>query len=166
MSGVHGYGGFEMDQMGGSAVAMAMSSDSYVKHPELANHGEEALFNRKAALEQRCDRLLETIARYEEDYQRILGALQIANQQMTGALEEEILQIKRAIPHLEKKTIKRIKLVGILRDLHKQTLKIKVKPELARKNDLYKIDDFLIRSFRTLNYLNTKKHQKLHGSTT
>lgn len=151
-----------MNHTGGSAVAAAMSSENHVEDPQLANPREGTRFDRRAVLEQRCDRLLETIGRYQEDYQQILLALQKANQEISGALEEEILRIKSVIPHLEKKAIKRLKLVGTLRDIHKQTMKIRVKPELARKNDLYRVDDFLLRSFRTLNYLNTKKHQKLH----
>jgi hypothetical protein len=151
-----------MDHGVGRIDVPAMSFQSDTDDPELLGPGEEALGRRKAALEQKCDALLESIAGYQEAYQQILLALQGANQKLTDSLTEEILHIKRAIPRFEKKTIKRIKLVGILRDLHKQTMKINVKPELARKNDLYRIDDFLIRSFRTLNYLNTRKGQKIY----
>jgi hypothetical protein len=150
-----------MDHAVGRAGVPAMSFEGDADDLQLLGPAEEGLRRRKAAVEQRCDTLLERIAGYQEAYQQILLALQGANQKLTGSLTEEILHIKRAIPRFEKKTIKRIKLVGILRDLHKQTLKINVKPELARKNDLYKIDDFLIRSFRTLNYLNTRKHLKM-----
>ena len=151
-----------MDSAVRRAVVPEMPFEGNGEDSQLLDHGGEAHRRRKAALDQKCDRLLENLAGHQESYQRILLALQRTNQELASSLKEEILHIKSAIPHLEKKTIKRIKLVGTLRDLHKHSMKIIVRPELARKNDLYRIDDFLIRSFRTLNYLNTKKHQKIH----
>ena len=66
------------------------------------------------------------------------------------------LSVEGSIPQLEKKLIKRIKLVGTLTD-STTTRKIKLKPEMARKKDLNKIDDFLLTVYRTLNALNGKR---------
>jgi hypothetical protein len=125
----------------------------------------EATTAKKLALLRKCDELTELTEVYESAYETVLRALAVANQTSVKILQDHIFQLRESIPHLEKKFIKRIKLVGTLTDIHKQTRKIKLKPDLARKKDLHKIDDFLLRSNRTLNALNVKRTQHVPSQT-
>jgi hypothetical protein len=125
----------------------------------------EATTAKKLALLRKCDELIELTEVYESAYGTVLRALAVANQTSVKILQDHIFQLRESIPHLEKKFIKRIKLVGTLTDIHKQTRKIKLKPDLARKKDLHKIDDFLLRSNRTLNALNVKRTQHVPSQT-
>jgi uncharacterized phage infection (PIP) family protein YhgE len=121
---------------------------------------EEAFTTKKLALLQKCDDLAEVTEHYADAYEAVLRALAVSNRQSIRTLQDQLFQLKASIPQLEKKFIKRIKLVGTLTDLHKQTQKIKLKPEMARKKDLNKIDDFLLSAYRTLNALNGKRTQR------
>jgi hypothetical protein len=125
----------------------------------------EAFTAKKLALLQKCDDLMELTEHYESAYEAVLRGLAVANQTSIKTLQDQIFQLRESIPQLEKKLIKRIKLVGTLTDIHKQTRKIKLKPDLARKKDLHKIDDFLLRSNRTLNALNGKRTQRQPAET-
>lgn len=120
----------------------------------------EAFTAKKLALLQKCDGLIELAEHYGSAYEAVLHALAVANQKSIKTLQDQLFQLRESIPHLEKKFIKRIKLVGTLTDIHKQTQKIKLKPEMARKKDLHKIDDLLLWSYRTLNALNGKRTQR------
>jgi hypothetical protein len=121
----------------------------------------EAFTAKKLALLQKCDDLIELTEQYGSAYEAILRTLAVANQKSIKTLQDQLFQLRESIPHLEKKFIKRIKLVGTLTDICKQTRKIKLKPEMARKKDLHKIDDLLLLSYRALNALNGKR---LNGS--
>jgi len=131
------------------------------EQPLKSPDSEVHLGKRKAILIERCNQILEMIRNYRTAYVETLGALAIANEQLTGELQDELLCLRQEIPDLDKKLIKRIRVVGTLRDVCKQGQKMKVKPHLARRNDLNKIDDFLLRSERALSFLNSKLRQKL-----
>jgi hypothetical protein len=135
-------------------------SSSDLDETALNHPPEEAFTTKKLALLQKCDDLAEVTEHYAGAYEAVLRALAVSNRQSIKTLQDQLFQLKESIPQLEKKFIKRIKLVGTLTDLHKQTRKIKLKPEMARKKDLNKIDDFLLRSYRTLNALNGKRTQR------
>ena len=85
-----------------------------------------------------------------------LVALQRNTRGRLQALRDEVQQLKDAIPDLEKKSIKRIKLAGTLTAIENESQKAKVKAALRRKKDLNRIDDFLVGAFRTLRALNQK----------
>jgi hypothetical protein len=126
---------------------------------------ESHLGKRKAILIERCDQILKMILDHRKAYVETLEALAVANEELTQELQNELLEIKEGIPHLDKKLLKRIRVVGTLRDIFKHAQKTKVKPKLARKNDLNKIDDFMLRSDRALSFLNSKRRQKLSPQT-
>ena len=89
-------------------------------------------------------------------YDGILAALAASHEQAVQVLRDELQQLKDAIPDLEKKSIKRLKLAGTLTAIENESQKAKVKAALRRKKDLNRIDDFLIGAFRTLRALNQK----------
>jgi hypothetical protein len=120
----------------------------------------ETFTAKRLALLQKCDDLIELTEHYGSAYEAVLRALAVANQKSIKTLQDQLFQLRESIPHLEKKFIKRIKLVGTLTDIHKQTQKIKLNPEMARKRDLHKIDDLLLWSCRTLSALNGKRTQR------
>jgi len=121
---------------------------------------ESHLGKRKASLIERCDEILKMISDCRKVYVETLEALAVANEELTQDLQNELVEIKEGIAHLDKKLLKRIRVVGTLRDIFKHAKKTKVKAKLARKNDLNKIDDFLLSSERALSFLNTKRRQK------
>ena len=96
---------------------------------------EEALTAKKLVLLQKCNALIEVTEHFGSAYEEVLRALALANQQSVKTLQDQIFRLKETIPHLEKKRIKRFKLVGTLSDMHKQANKIKLNPEMARKKD-------------------------------
>ena len=122
---------------------------------------EVHLGKRKTLLVGRCDQILTMLVDYRKAYVATLEALAVANEQLTEELQEELLSIREEIPVLDKKLLKRIRVIGTLRDVFKHAQKTRVKPHLARRNDLNKIDDFLLRSERALSFLNSKIRQKL-----
>jgi len=126
----------------------------------------EAFTAKRLALMQKCEDLIDLTERYGGAYEAVLRALAAANHGSIKALQDQIFQLRESVPHLEKRFIKRIKLVGTLSDIHKQTRKIKLKPEMARKKDLHRIDDFLLHSYRALNALNSKRTQRSSPETT
>lgn len=112
--------------------------------------------SKKAALQQKCDDILQSLASFQEVYDGILAALAASHEQAVQALRDELQQLKDAIPDLEKKSIKRLKLAGTLTAIENESQKAKVKAALRRKKDLNRIDDFLVGAFRTLRALNQK----------
>ena len=112
--------------------------------------------SKKAALQQKCDDILKSLASFQEVYDGILASLAASHEQAVQALRDELQQLKDAIPDLEKKSIKRIKLAGTLTAIENESQKAKVKTALRRKKDLNRIDDFLVGAFRTLRALNQK----------
>ncbi len=145
-----------MKEMNNTLVELERGQSSSLNEGNSNRGPEEALTVKKLALLQKCNDLIEVTEHYGSAYDAVLRALALANQQSIKTLQDQIFQLKENIPQLEKKRIKRIKLVGTLTDMNKQAQKIKLKPEMARKKDLHKIDDFLLKSYRTLNALNGK----------
>jgi hypothetical protein len=121
---------------------------------------EAHLGKRKTILVERCDQILKMLLDYRKAYVATLEALAVANEQLIEELQEELLSIREEIPVLDKKLLKRIRVIGTLRDVYKHAQKTRVKPQMARRNDLNKIDDFLLRSERALSFLNSKIRQK------
>jgi hypothetical protein len=117
---------------------------------------QEKTASKKAVLQQKCDDLLESLAGFQAIYDSILTALAESHGQALQALRDELQQLKGAIPNLEKKSIKRLKLAGTLTAIENESEKAKVKAALRRKKDLNRIDDFLDGAFRTLRALNQK----------
>jgi hypothetical protein len=146
-----------MKDLDDTLVGLETEKSTNVLHNQpLDPSPEEALTAKKLDLLEKCNALIEATERHGSTYDAVLRSLAIANQESIKRLQDQILQLKDSIPRLEKKWIKRIKLVGTLTDLEKQAQKLKLKPEMARKKDLHKIDDFFLKSYRTLNALNDK----------
>ena len=128
--------------------------------PEGAPTAEDATqdktLSKKAALQQKCDDILKSLTSFQEVYDGILAALAASHEQAVQALRDELQQLKDAIPDLEKKSIKQLKLAGTLTAIENESQKAKVKAALRRKKDLNRIDDFLVGAFRTLRALNQK----------
>ena len=112
--------------------------------------------SKKAALQQKCDDIMESLASFQEVYDSILAALAESHEQALQALRDELQQLKDALPGLEKKSIKRLKLAGTLTAIENESHKAKLKAALRRKKDLNRIDDFVVGAFRTLRALNQK----------
>lgn len=117
---------------------------------------QEKIASKKAALQQKCEDIIESLASFQEVYNSILAALAESHEQARQALLDELQQLKDAIPSLEKKSIKRLKLAGTLTAIENESQKAKVKAALRRKKDLNRIDDFLDGAFRSLRALNQK----------
>jgi hypothetical protein len=122
--------------------------------------GQDGVHPKQIAIMERCDCLLEMLFGYEGTYEEILSALAVSHKKSLGKLREEIFTLKESVPRLERKRIKRIRLIGTLTDIQKTGQKMKLKPELARKKDLFKLDEFLLRSCRALASLNDKTRDK------
>ena len=117
---------------------------------------ENKAASKKAALQQKCDDIMQSLAGFQEVYESILAALGESHEQTMRALRNELQQLKEAVPGLEKKSIKRLKLAGTLTAIENESQKAKMKATLRRKKDLNRIDDFVIGAFRTLRALNQK----------
>jgi hypothetical protein len=111
---------------------------------------------KRALLTSKCQDLLESVPSYEELYDQVLAALAASHRQDLSSLQAELIQLNTAIPKLEKKSIKRLKLAGTLTWIEKQSQKIKSKASQKRKKDLYRMDDFIGDALRTLRALNQK----------
>ena len=120
--------------------------------------------SKKAILQKKCDDIMESLASFQEIYDGILAALAASHEQAVQALRDELQQLKDAIPDLEKKSIKRLKLAGTLTAIESESQKAKVKAALRRKKDLNRIDDFVLGAFRTLRALNEKTPGKSQTS--
>lgn len=108
-------------------------------------------------------RHLKFAGKFQEVYDNILAALAESHVQALQALRDELQQLKDAIPHLEKKSIKRLKLAGTLTAIENESQKAKLKAALRRKKDLTRIDDFVDGAFRTLRALNRKTPEQNAG---
>ena len=117
---------------------------------------QEKTASKKAVLQRKCDDIIESLASFQEIYDGILAALADSHEQALQALRDELQQLKDAIPGLEKKSIKRLKLAGTLSAIENESQKAKLKAALRRKKDLNRIDDFVVGAFRTLRALNQK----------
>ena len=117
---------------------------------------QEKAQSKKAALQQKCDDIMESLASFQEVYDSILAALAESHEQALQALRNELQQLKDTLPGLEKKSSKRLKLAGTLTAIENESQKAKLKAALRRKKDLNRIDDFVVGAFRTLRALNQK----------
>ena len=133
-----------------------MAMDDEAETAPTAEDEQDKSVSKKAALQQKCDDILKSLASFQEVYDGILAALAASHEQAVLALRDELQQLKEAIPDLEKKSIKRLKLAGTLTAIENESQKAKVKAALRRKKDLNRIDDFVDGAFRTLRALNQK----------
>lgn len=124
--------------------------------PSAEDAGLDKTVSKKEALQQKCDDILKSLASFQEVYDSILAALAESHEQALQTLRDELQQLKAAIPDLEKKSIKRLKLAGTLTAIENESQKAKLKAALRRKKDLNRIDDFVIGALRTLRALNQK----------
>jgi len=132
------------------------AGDQATETAPTAGDEQDKTVSKKAALQQKCDDILESLASFQEVYDGILAALAASHEQAVQALRNELQQLKDAIPDLEKKSIKRLKLAGALTAIENESQKAKVKAALRRKKDLNRIDAFVDGAFRTLRALNQK----------
>ena len=133
-----------------------MAMDDEAETARTAEDEQDKSVSKKAALQQKCDDILKSLASFQEVYDGILAALAASHEQAVRALRDELQQLKEVIPDLEKKSIKRLKLAGTLTAIENESQKAKVKAALRRKKDLNRIDDFVDGAFRTLRALNQK----------
>jgi hypothetical protein len=145
---------------------MAVDNDATsetLQHP-VDDETQEKGQSKKAILQKKCDDIMESLASFQEVYDGILAALAASHEQAVQALRDELQQLRDAIPDLEKKSIKRLKLAGTLTAIENESQKAKVKAALRRKKDLNRIDDFVLGAFRTLRALNEKTPGKSQTS--
>ena len=145
---------------------MAVDNDATsetLQHP-VDDETQEKGQSKKAILQKKCDDIMESLASFQEVYDGILAALAASHEQAVKALRDELQQLRDAIPDLEKKSIKRLKLAGTLTAIESESQKAKVKAALRRKKDLNRIDDFVLGAFRTLRALNEKTPGKSQTS--
>jgi len=133
-----------------------MAVDDEAEAAPTAEDEQDKSVSKKAALQQKCDDILKSLASFQEVYDGILATLAASHEQAVRALRDELQQLKEVIPDLEKKSIKRLKLAGTLTAIENESQKAKVKAALRRKKDLNRIDDFVDGAFRTLRALNQK----------
>jgi hypothetical protein len=115
---------------------------------------------KKAALQTKCDELLESVADYKTLYDGILVALAESHQQSLISFKDELQRLRDAIAGLEKKSIKRLKVAGTLTAIEKESQRVRVKARLRRRKDLSRMDDFLLDSLRALRALNEKTEHR------
>ena len=144
---------------------MAVDNDatSETQH-SVEDETQEKGQSKKAILQKKCDDIMESLSTFQGIYDGILATLAASHEQAVQALRDELQQLKDAIPDLEKKSIKRLKLAGTLTAIESESQKAKVKAALRRKKDLNRIDDFVLGAFRTLRALNEKTPGKSQTS--
>jgi hypothetical protein len=103
-----------------------------------------SLGGKKKTLIEKLDILSEEIQNCKNLHLKILS------------VQRQILALKENISGPEKKKFKKTKLADELNDLQKSGKKIGLKPELGRKKDLERIDDYLLGAFQILDSLNDK----------
>lgn len=112
--------------------------------------------SKKAAMQKKCDELLASIAGLQDLYAGILTALADSHRESLVSLQRELTRLKDAIPALEKKSIKRLKVAGTLSSIEKENQQVKLKATQRRRKDLTRMDDFTLESLRALRALNQK----------
>ena len=140
-----------MKQKSNSTVADRLVKDS-------SSVGDTAgdVQSKRADLQKKCQDLIASMSAHSTLYGEILAALAESHQKTLDSLKQELLQLETAIPGLDKKSIKRLKLAGTLTSIGKQSQKIQIKAVQKRKKDFHKLDDFVMDSFRTLRAANRK----------
>ncbi|MCI0620799.1 MAG: hypothetical protein L0387_03870 [Acidobacteria bacterium] len=139
-----------------SALERSLAADVPLGAEEDATESIPATLSKKAALQQKCEQVMESLAGFQEVYDGILAALADSHEQTLQAVRDELQQLKDSLPQLEKKSIKRLKLAGTLTALEKESQKAKLKAALRRKKDLNRMDDFALGALRALRALNQK----------
>jgi len=116
----------------------------------------DTLAGKKKMLMEKCDSLSEAVLDHKNTYLQILSSRADANSKIVEDVQRQIRALKEGISGPGSKKIKKAKLADALTDLSKYGKKVKLKPELGRKKDLNKIDDFLLYTFGVLDTLNDK----------
>lgn len=112
--------------------------------------------DKRKTLLEKLDSLSEGLQTCKNFHLQILSAMADNNSKIFEDIHRQVLALRENISGPEKKKIKKAKLADALSDLQKIGKKLGVKPELGRKKDLEKIDDYLIRTLRILDSLNDK----------
>lgn len=124
---------------------------------ESAGDGTKStLGGKKKTLIEKLDSLSEGLQTYKNLHLQILSAMADNNSKIVEDIQRQILALKENISGPEKKKFKKAKLADELSDLQKTGKKLGVKPELGRKKDLDRIDDYFLYTFRILDSLNDK----------
>ena len=115
-----------------------------------------SLGGKKKTLLEKLDSLSEGLQTCKNLHLHILSAMADNNSKLIEDIQRQILALKENISGPEKKKFRKAKLSDEISDLQKSAKKVGSKPELGRKKDLEKIDDYLLRTFRVLDSLNDK----------
>jgi hypothetical protein len=115
-----------------------------------------SLGGKKKTLIEKLDILSEEIQNCKNLHLKILSVMADNNSKIIEDIQRQILALKENISGPEKKKFKKTKLADELNDLQKSGKKIGLKPELGRKKDLERIDDYLLGAFQILDSLNDK----------
>ena len=105
---------------------------------------------------EKLDSLSEGLLTCKNLHLQILSAMADNNSKIVEEIQRQILALKENISGPEKKKFKKARLTSELSDLQKFGKKLGLKPELGRKKDLERIDDYFLRTFRILDSLNDK----------
>lgn len=105
---------------------------------------------------EKLDSLSEGLQTCKRLHLQILSAMTDNNGKIVEDIQRQILALKENISGPEKKKFKKARLADELSDLQKSGKKLGLKPELGRKKDLERIDEYLLRSFRILDSINDK----------
>jgi hypothetical protein len=116
----------------------------------------DSLGGKKKTLLEKLDGLSEGLQSCKNLHLQILSAMADKNSKIIEDIQRQIRALKENISGPEKRKFKKAKLADELSDLQKSVKKLGSKPELGRKKDLEKIDDYLLRTFRVLDSLNDK----------
>jgi hypothetical protein len=111
---------------------------------------------KKKTLLEKLDSLSVGLKACQNAHGQILSALTNNHHKAVEDIQRQILALKENISGPEKKKFKKAKLSDELAYLQRTWKKLGLKPELGRKKDLDKINDYLICTFRTLDSLNDK----------
>ena len=131
-------------------------SESSSRKESAGNELTGTLGDKKKTLIEKLDSLAETLQTCKNLHLQILTAMADNNSKINEDIQRQILALKESISGPEKKKFKKAKLADELNDLQKAGKKLGLKPELGRKKDLERIDDYLLRTFRILDSLNDK----------
>lgn len=114
------------------------------------------LGDKKKTSHEKLDRLSEGLQDCKNLHLQILSAMADNNSKIFEDIQRQLVALKENISGPEKKKFKKTKLADELSDLQKIGKKLGVKPELGRKKDLERIDDYLLHALRILDSLNDK----------
>jgi len=138
--------------------------DSKAKNPFESSSGKESagdgmtntLGDKKKTLLEKLNSLSEGLQACKNLHLQILSAMADNNSKIFEDIQRQLLALKENISGPEKKKFKKTKLAHELSDLQKIGKKLGVNPELGRKKDLERIDDYLLHTLRILDSLNDR----------